>query len=104
MCLSDACFCVQGPQCRYAVGSILSEGEDKTNEDLRKLYETSGFNIFSFPEVTHVVTASFPHRTFFSVLLGVRRVYSQLEHYIKVLLTFVGFFFAITHLNLVCYV
>ncbi|XP_070703950.1 testis-expressed protein 264 homolog [Pempheris klunzingeri] len=74
---------VPGPQCRYAVGSILSEGENKADEELVKSYETSGFNVFSFPEVTHVVTTSFPHRTFFSVLLGVRRVYPRLEHYIK---------------------
>ncbi|XP_042258469.1 testis-expressed protein 264 homolog [Thunnus maccoyii] len=74
---------VPGPQCRYAVGSILSEGEDKANEELLNCYETSGFKVFSFPEVTHVVTTSFPHRTFFSVLLGVRRVYPRLDHYIK---------------------
>lgn len=74
---------VPGPQCRYAVGSILSEGENKADEELLKSYETSGFSVFSFPEVTHVVTTSFPHRTFLSILLGVRRVYPKLEHYIK---------------------
>ncbi|XP_044027704.1 testis-expressed protein 264 homolog [Siniperca chuatsi] len=74
---------VPEPQCRYAVGSVLSEGENKADEELLKSYETSGFNVFSFPEVTHVVTTSFPHRTFFSVLLGVRRVYPRLRHYIK---------------------
>lgn len=74
---------VPGPQCRYAVGSILSEGANEADEELTRSYETSGFNVFSFPEVTHVVTTSFPHRTFFSVLLGVRRVYPQLQHYIK---------------------
>ncbi|XP_029287738.1 testis-expressed protein 264 isoform X2 [Cottoperca gobio] len=74
---------VPGPQCRYAVGSILSEGENKVDEELLKSYETSGFNVFSFPEVTHVVTTSFPYRTFFSILLGIRRVYPRLEHYIK---------------------
>ncbi|XP_034388172.1 testis-expressed protein 264 [Cyclopterus lumpus] len=74
---------VPGPQCRCAVGSILNEGENKADEELLKSYETSGFKVFSFPEVTHVVTTSFPHRTFFSVLLGIRRVYPRLEHYIK---------------------
>ncbi|XP_056292653.1 testis-expressed protein 264-like [Pseudoliparis swirei] len=74
---------VPGPQCRCAVGSILNEGENKADEELLKSYETSGFKVFSFPEVTHVVTTSFPHRTFFSVLLGIRRVYPQLQHYIK---------------------
>ncbi|KAM9859359.1 testis-expressed protein 264 homolog [Aulostomus maculatus] len=74
---------VPRPQCRCAVGSILSEGEDTADEELLKRYETSGFNVFSFPEVTHVVTTSFPHRTFFSILLGIRRVYPRLENYIK---------------------
>ncbi|TNN84413.1 Testis-expressed sequence 264 protein [Liparis tanakae] len=74
---------VPGPQCRCAVGSILNEGENKADKELLKSYETSGFKVFSFPEVTHVVTTSFPHRTFFSVLLGIRRVYPQLQHYIK---------------------
>ncbi|XP_035517917.1 testis-expressed protein 264 [Morone saxatilis] len=74
---------VPGPQCRYAVGSILSEGENKADEELLKSYETSGFNVFSFPEVTHVVTTSFPYRTFFSILLRVRRVYPRLHRYIQ---------------------
>lgn len=76
---------MSGSQCRFAVGSILSEGENKPDEELLKRYETSGFNVFSFPEVTHVVTTSFPHKTFFSILLSVGKVYPQLEHYIKVL-------------------
>ncbi|XP_076012550.1 testis-expressed protein 264 homolog [Genypterus blacodes] len=74
---------VSEEECRYAVGSILSEGENKASEELLKLYEKSGFNVFSFPEITHVVTTLFPHRTFVSVLLAVRRVYPRLEHYIK---------------------
>ncbi|KAK9528905.1 hypothetical protein VZT92_013036 [Zoarces viviparus] len=74
---------VPGPQCRYAVGSILSEGENEADEELLKSYETSGFKVFSFPEATHVVTTSFPHRTVCSFLLGIRRVYPRLEHYIK---------------------
>ncbi|KAM4587778.1 testis-expressed protein 264 homolog [Odontesthes bonariensis] len=73
---------VCGP-CRYAAGSILSEGEDKVEEELLKRYKASGFNVFSLPQVTHVVTTSFPQKTFFSSLLRVRRVYPQLEHYIK---------------------
>ncbi|KAK2862017.1 hypothetical protein Q5P01_001550 [Channa striata] len=74
---------VPGPQCRFAVGSILSEGENKPDVELLKRYETSGFNVFSFPEITHVVTTSFPHKTFFSILLKLIKVYPQLQHYIK---------------------
>lgn len=71
-------------KCRYAVGSILSEGDERPSEEQQKLYEKHGFQVFSFPEVTHVVTASFPHRTPLSVFLGVQRVYPQLNYYIKV--------------------
>lgn len=74
---------VPGPDCRCAVGSILSEGENRAPEDLLQKYKTSGFSVFSFPEVTHVVTASFPHRTPLSIILGIRRVYPQLTLYIK---------------------
>lgn len=79
-------FQVADQLCRYVVGSILSEEENEADKELLKRYETSGFQVFSFPEVTHVVTTSFPHRTFLSVLLGVRRVYPRLARYIKVLL------------------
>ncbi|XP_016380707.1 testis-expressed sequence 264 protein-like [Sinocyclocheilus rhinocerous] len=74
---------VPAQKCRYAVGSILSEGEDGPNEEQQQLYEKNGFRVFSFPEVTHVVTASFPHRTPLSIFLGVQRVYPQLNCYIK---------------------
>lgn len=76
--------CSQGPRCRYAVGRILSEGEDKADEELLKRCGDSGLNVFSFPEATHVVTTSLPHRTVFSVPVGVGRVYPKLQHYIKV--------------------
>nr|XP_015202864.1 PREDICTED: testis-expressed sequence 264 protein isoform X1 [Lepisosteus oculatus] len=74
---------VPAEKCRCAVGSILSEGEVKPSEELLRLYEKFGYKIFSFPEVTHVVTTAFPHRTFLSVMLGVHRVYPQLSSYIK---------------------
>lgn len=83
ICLS-ARLSVQGPRCRYAIGRILSEGEDKADEKLLQRCEDLGFNVFSFPEAAHVVTTSLPRRTVFSVPVGVRRVYPKLEHYIKV--------------------
>ncbi|KAL4655215.1 testis-expressed sequence 264 protein [Arapaima gigas] len=70
-------------KCRYAVGSILSEGEDKPSEEMMQLYQKFGFQIFSFPAVTHAVTASFPHRTPLSIIIGVQRVYPVLTAYIK---------------------
>ncbi|KAJ7999897.1 hypothetical protein DPEC_G00199180 [Dallia pectoralis] len=74
---------VQGEKCRCAVGSILSEGDAKPAEALLHLYEKFGFQIFSFPEVTHVVSTSFPHRTPLSIFFGVMRVYPKLDSYIK---------------------
>lgn len=74
---------VPGEKCRYAVGSILCEGDGQPCQELLLLYQKCGFRIFSFPEVTHVVTASFPHRTPLSVFLGVQRVYPRMDCYIK---------------------
>ncbi|XP_026868269.2 testis-expressed protein 264 [Electrophorus electricus] len=74
---------VPGSKCRCVVGSILSEGDETPATELQQLYEKCGFRIFTFPEVTHVVSACFPHRTFLSIYLGVWRVYPRLARYIK---------------------
>ncbi|MCI4389957.1 hypothetical protein PGIGA_G00117130 [Pangasianodon gigas] len=74
---------VPGPKCRSAVGSILSEGDQRPSTELQERYEKFGFRIFTFPEVTHVVSSCFPYRTRLSIILGVCRVYPQLNCYIK---------------------
>ncbi|KAK3536725.1 hypothetical protein QTP86_022449 [Hemibagrus guttatus] len=74
---------VPAPKCRCAVGSILSEGDQRPSEELQELYEKFGFRIFTFPEVTHMVSSCFPYRTRLSITLGVCRVYPQLNCYIK---------------------
>ncbi|CAL8337272.1 unnamed protein product [Lota lota] len=68
---------------RYAVGSILREGDSRSSEELGQLFTKAGFQLCSFPEINHAVTASCPHGTSLSVLLGARRMYTQLEDYIK---------------------
>ncbi|KAJ8259794.1 hypothetical protein GJAV_G00173530 [Gymnothorax javanicus] len=70
-------------KCRYAVGSILCEGEEKPDEDLVQQYQKSGFKIITFPEVTRAVSSAFPNRTNLSFLLGIYRVYPRLSNYIK---------------------
>ncbi|XP_071368248.1 testis-expressed protein 264, partial [Centroberyx affinis] len=70
-------------KCRYVVGSVLSEGEEKPDEELQKLYEKFGFKVFSLPEVTHAVTTSFPCTTPLSHVLGTFRVYPKLTAYIE---------------------
>uniref|UniRef100_A0A8C4R3J3 Testis expressed 264, ER-phagy receptor a n=1 Tax=Eptatretus burgeri TaxID=7764 RepID=A0A8C4R3J3_EPTBU len=71
---------VPSEQTRYAVGSILSEGEPPA-QDLVKIYEKSGFKIFSFPGVTHAVTTTFPFRTFLSIYLAIWRVFPAIKTY-----------------------
>ncbi|TRY94884.1 hypothetical protein DNTS_032985 [Danionella cerebrum] len=80
---SPSSVIVPAQNCRSALGSILSEGEDGPSEEQKQLYVNHGFQVFTFPEVIHVVTTSFPHRTPLSIFLGVQRVYPQLNYYIK---------------------
>ncbi|XP_019942703.1 testis-expressed protein 264 homolog [Paralichthys olivaceus] len=70
-------------KCRYVVGSVLCEGEEKPDQELQKLYETFGFKVFSLPEVSHAVTTSFPCTTPLSHVLGPYRVYPSLASYIE---------------------
>ncbi|KAM3620671.1 uncharacterized protein V6R79_000306 [Siganus canaliculatus] len=70
-------------KCRYVVGSILCEGEEKPDEELQKVYEKFGFKVFSLPEVSHAVTTSFPCTTSLSHILGPYRVYPRLSSYIE---------------------
>lgn len=70
-------------KCRYMVGSILCEGEEKPDEELQKMYEKYGFKLFSLPEVSHAVTTSFPATTTLSYVLGPYRVYPSLVSYIE---------------------
>ncbi|XP_074532072.1 testis-expressed protein 264 isoform X2 [Halichoeres trimaculatus] len=70
-------------KCRYVVGSVLSEGEEKPDEELQEMYQKFGFRVFSLPEVSHAVTTSFPCTTTLSHLLGPHRVYPRLTSYIE---------------------
>lgn len=70
-------------KCRYVVGSVLCEGEEKPDEELQKMYEKFGFKVFSLPEVSHAVTTSFPCTTPLSHVLGPYRVYPRLASYIE---------------------
>ncbi|XP_061689923.1 testis-expressed protein 264 [Syngnathoides biaculeatus] len=70
-------------KCRYIVGSVLSEGEEKPDEALQTLYEKFGFKLFSLPEVNHAVTTSFPSTTSLSYILAPFRVYPRLKSYIE---------------------
>ncbi|KAI5628415.1 hypothetical protein C0J50_2905 [Silurus asotus] len=73
---------VEDDCCRYAVGSILSQDEEKPDEELQRLYEKFGFRIISFPEVSCAVTSSFPNRCMLSSICGAYRVFPELYHYI----------------------
>ncbi|XP_078517275.1 testis-expressed protein 264 isoform X2 [Lissotriton helveticus] len=70
-------------RCRYLVGTIIGEGDEKPKEDLVSQFEKFGFNIITFPEVSHAVTSTFPYTTPFSIQLATTRVHSALNEYIK---------------------
>ncbi|XP_031706046.1 testis-expressed protein 264 [Anarrhichthys ocellatus] len=70
-------------KCRYVVGSVLCEGEEKPDEELQKMYEKFGFKVFSLPEVSHAVTTSFDCTTPLSHVVGPYRVYPRLASYIE---------------------
>uniref|UniRef100_UPI0037E8043D testis-expressed protein 264 homolog n=1 Tax=Semicossyphus pulcher TaxID=241346 RepID=UPI0037E8043D len=70
-------------KCRYVVGSVLCEGEEKPDEELQELYQKFGFKVFSLPEVSHAVTTSFPCTTPLSHVLGPYRVYPRITSYIE---------------------
>jgi len=71
---------------RYAVGSILAEGEGKGDpepdpaEMERMLAE--GFRVTHLPRPEFAVLATFPYTTPFSVALGANRVYPALKSFI----------------------
>ncbi|XP_030633340.1 testis-expressed protein 264 [Chanos chanos] len=71
-------------ECRYAVGSVLSEGEEEPDSALQALYEKFGYKIISLPEVPHAVTTSFPNRSPVSPIFGAYRVYPELNDYVTV--------------------
>lgn len=70
--------------CRYAVGSVLSQDEEKPDEELQRQYEKFGFRVISFPEVSCAVTSSFPNQCMLSPLCGAYRVFPELHSYITV--------------------
>nr|XP_056721796.1 testis-expressed protein 264 [Euleptes europaea] len=74
---------VDPEKCRYLVGTILSEGEEKPPEQAVRMFQKYGFKIFRFPSPSHVVMATFPYTTPLSIHLAVNRVHPSLDTYIK---------------------
>ncbi|XP_040263969.1 testis-expressed protein 264 [Bufo bufo] len=70
--------------CRYIVGSILSEGDEKPLPDHVRIFRKHGFKFCVLPEVNHAVMATFPYTTPFSIQLATTRVHPALEKYVKV--------------------
>ncbi|XP_073447552.1 LOW QUALITY PROTEIN: testis-expressed protein 264 [Aquarana catesbeiana] len=69
--------------CRYIVGSILSEGDEKPLPDHVRIFRKHGFKFCVLPEVNHAVMATFPYTTPFSIQLATTRVHPALERYVK---------------------
>ncbi|XP_015279507.1 PREDICTED: testis-expressed sequence 264 protein [Gekko japonicus] len=74
---------VDPEKCRYLVGRILSEGDEKPSEKVVRMFQKYGFKIFHFPAPSHVVMATFPYTTPLSIHLAVNRVHPSLDTYIK---------------------
>ena len=67
---------------RCAVGIFLS---DETNHaEFKETMRGVGYSSIHFPEITKAVTSEFPHRTMFSIIIGVFRVYPKLMTYVFV--------------------
>jgi len=75
---------VPSEKLRWAVGSILAEGNEKLDDELVKLFEGHGFKLFNFPAVQKVVSTTFPYNTFLSIYIAVFRVYAAITKYGKV--------------------
>jgi len=73
---------VPAPELRCAVGPILSNGEELPNREEMELMRSHGFKIFHVPKANFVVSAVFPFRTSFSILIAISRVYPKLRQYI----------------------
>ncbi|XP_053577092.1 testis-expressed protein 264 [Bombina bombina] len=69
--------------CRYIVGSILCEGDEKPLPDHVRIFRKHGYKFCALPEVSHAVMATFPYTTPFSIQLATTRVHPALERYVK---------------------
>ncbi|XP_029455383.1 testis-expressed protein 264 [Rhinatrema bivittatum] len=79
----DNPYTVPAEKCRYIVGSILSEGDEKPTPEMTRLFQKYAFKFITFPELSHVVMATFPYTTPFSIQLATNRVHPALDTYIK---------------------
>ncbi|XP_066472709.1 testis-expressed protein 264 isoform X1 [Tiliqua scincoides] len=79
----DSPHTVDPEKCRYLVGRILSEGDEKPSEAVLRMFQKYGFKMINFPAPSHVVMATFPYTTPLSIHLAVNRVHSSLDTYIK---------------------
>jgi len=103
---------VPAEKLRWAVGSIVAEGDEKPDDELVKVFEQHGFKLFNLPAVSKVVKTTFPHKTFLSVYIYVYRVYSAvgkyeqvsiMSHLVEVILNVVNFYILMIHIfSFVC--
>lgn len=75
---------VPSEKLRWAVGSIIAEGDEKPDEETVKLFEQHGFKLFNLPAVSKVVKTTFPYSTSLSCYIYVFRVYSAVGKYAEV--------------------
>ena len=82
---AEWCLKVPAEKLRWAVGCILTEGNQEFDDELLKLFEGHGFMLFNIPAVQQVVTTTFPYNTVLSIYIAIYRVYSAIGRYMEVL-------------------
>lgn len=75
---------VPAEKLRWAVGTIISEGDELPDQNLVDAFQSKGFYLFFLPAVTNAVRTSFPNRTSLSLLIAIFKVYPLLAEYVKV--------------------
>ncbi|CAH1784963.1 unnamed protein product [Owenia fusiformis] len=68
---------------RYIVGTIISEGDQKIDTEIREKFLRNDYKVTHFPEVSNAVKTQFPFNTMISVFIAISRVYPALGQYIQ---------------------
>lgn len=70
-------------RCRFLVGLLLTEASDCP--EVREALEKDGYRFTVLPDIDHVVTSSFPYRSYTAAYIAFRKVYPVINAYIKVI-------------------
>ena len=69
---------------RWAVGSILAEGDETPDDALRKTLEAEGYKVMTLPKVERLTMTLFPFKNRVSIFLAIYRVWKAWAEFMKV--------------------